>query len=395
MFGRSRGKDLPELIPGHATHEGTQAYAADSGLAEAHFSDFGKEALKLSSLGLGTDFGEATDAVDTGYREAVAHGLKNGLNVVEAGISYRFGRSAQAAGAAIRDAVADGVAREGLFVVAKGGFMAFPGGPPEDLGTWFKDNIVKKGLGTPDELAEGPHLLSAAYIAWQLEQSRQALGVTTLDAFLIDQSEVHIPHMETKGDLNTRLQKVYAVLEMAVQAGKLRSYGLATWKSCRVPTNDPMFQSLTSQVATAEKAAGDPQSHHMRLVTMPYNVNMLEGFTRFNQATGQGNVASTVQAAYQLGLYFIGTHTLMGGQLLEEQPPILRQTMGDLRTNAQRAMQFSRSTPGVGTAMVAMADKAHVDEALELARIDPLPRKTFLKMFEQAEDDGDEEAAEG
>jgi aryl-alcohol dehydrogenase-like predicted oxidoreductase len=396
MFGRSRGKDLPELIPGHATHEGTQAYADKSRLAEAHYSDFGKEALKLSSIGLGTDFGEPTDAVDNGYREAVAHGLKHGLNVVEAGVSYRFGRSAEAAGAGIRDAVADGVAREGLFVVAKGGFMAFPGGPPEDLGAWFKDNIVKKGLGTPDELAEGPHLLSAAYIAWQLEQSRQALGVETIDAFLIDQSEVHIPHMETKEDLNSRLQKVYAVLEMAIKAGKLRSYGLATWKSCRVPTNDEMFQSLTSQVATAEKAAGDPQAHHMRLVTMPYNVNMLEGFTRFNQATGQGNVASTVQAAYQLGLYFIGTHTLMGGQLLDEQPPILRQTMGDLRTNAQRAMQFSRSTPGVGTAMVAMADKAHVDEALELGKVDPLPRKTFLKMFEQAEDDeGDEEAAEG
>ncbi|MFB6259480.1 MAG: aldo/keto reductase [Thiohalorhabdaceae bacterium] len=396
MLGRSRGKDLPELIPGHATHEGTQSYADASGLSEAHFSDFGKEALKLSSIGLGTDFGEATDSVDAGYREAVAHGLKNGLNVVEAGISYRFGRSAEAAGAAIRHAVADGVDREGLFVVAKGGFMAFPGGPPEDLAEWFKENIVKKGMGTPDELAEGPHLLSAAYIAWQLEQSRRALGVATLDAFLIDQSEVHIPHMATKEDLNSRLQKVYAVLEMAIQAGKLRCYGLATWKSCRVPTNDAMFQSLTSQVATAEKAAGDPQSHHMRLVTMPYNVNMLEGFTRFNQATGQGNVASTVQAAYQLGLYFIGTHTLMGGQLLEEQPPILRQTMGDLRTNAQRAMQFSRSTPGVGTAMVAMADKAHVNEALELGKTDPLPRKTFLKMFEQAEDDeGDDEAAEG
>lgn len=396
MFRRTGGKDLPELIPGHATHEGTRTYADGSGLAAAHYSDFGREALKLSSIGLGTDFGEPSDAVDAGYREALAHGLKKGLNVVEAGISYRFGRSAEAAGAAIRDAVAAGVPRAALFVVAKGGFMAFPGGPPEDLGAWFKDNIVKKGLGAPDELAEGPHLLSAAYIAWQLEQSRQALGVATLDAFLIDQPEVHIPHMATKEDLNARLQKVYAVLEMAVQAGKLRCYGLATWKSCRVPTNDPMFQSLTSQVATAEKAAGDPQAHHMRLVTMPYNVHMLEGFTRFNQATGQGNVASTVQAAYQLGLYFIGTHTLMGGRLPDDLPPILRQTMGDLATPAQRALQFSRSTPGVGTAMVSMADKAHVDEALALAKTDPLPRKTFLKMFEQAEDDDSgEEAAEG
>ncbi|HKL76869.1 MAG TPA: aldo/keto reductase [Gammaproteobacteria bacterium] len=381
---------MSDLIPGYATHAATQAYAERSGLAEGHFSDYGTEALKLSSIGLGTDHGEATDAVDAGYRAALAHGLKNGLNVIEAGLSYRYGRSARAAGAAIREAVDAGTPREALFVVGKGGFMAFDDGPPEDMGAWFKDNILKKGMGTPDDLAEGPHLLTPAYIAWQLEQTRQALGVATLDAFLIDQSEVHIPHMETKEDLNHRLQQVYKVLEMAVQAGKLRSYGIATWKSCRVPTNDTLFQSLTSQVANAEKAAGDPQAHHMRLVTMPYNVNMLEGFTRFNQATGQGNVASTVQAAYQLGLYFIGTHSLMGGQLVNEQPPILRQAMGDLRTNAQRALQFARSTPGVGTAMVAMADKAHVDEAIELAHRDPMPRKAFLKMFEQAEDEAEE-----
>ncbi|HKJ87807.1 MAG TPA: aldo/keto reductase [Gammaproteobacteria bacterium] len=393
MLGRSRRKELPDLIPGSATHEATQAYADRSGLAESHYSDYGKEALKLSSIGLGTDHGEPSDAVDEGYREALTEGLKGGLNVIEAGLSYRHGRSAQAAGAAIRAAVESGVPREALFVVGKGGFLALPENPPEDLAAWFKEEILKKGLGTPDELAQGVHLLTPAYIAWQVEQTRQVLGVETLDAFLIDQSEVHIPELQTKEDLNGRLQKVYAVLEMMVQAGKLRSYGLATWKSCRVPTNDGLFQSLTSQVGVAEKAAGDPQKHHLRLVTMPYNVNMLEGFTRFNQATGQGNVASTVQAAYQLGLYFLATHALMGGRLVEEQPPILRQAMGDLRTNAQRALQFARSTPGVGTAMVSMARKEHVKEALELGRIDPLSRKAFLKMFEQAEEEAEE--AEG
>ena len=383
---------MADLIPGSATPEATRDYAARAGLAEGHYSDFSRSGLKLSSIGLGTDHGEAGDAVDAGYRRALAHGLRSGLNVIEAGISYRFGRSARAAGEAIRDAVAAGVPREALFVMGKGGFLAFPEEPPEDTAAWFKEAILKKGLGTPEDLAGGAHLLTPAHIAWQLEQTRQALGVETLDAFLIDQPEVHIPEAATKEDVNARLQQVYGVLEMAVQAGKLRSYGLATWKAFRVATNDPLFQSLTSQMGLAEKAAGAGREHHLRLVTMPYNVSMLEGFTRFNQATGKGNVASTVQAAYQLGLYFVGTHTLMGGRLLTEQPPILRQALGDLPSNAQRALQFARSTPGVGTAMVAMADPAHVDEALEVARRDPLPRKAFLKMFEQAE--GDQEDAE-
>ncbi len=385
---------MAKLIPGFATPEATAAYAAGSGLAEGHYSDLGREALKLSSIGLGTDHGEATDTVDAGYREALAHGLRGGLNVLEAGLGYRFGRSVRTAGSAVRKAVAAGVPREALFIMGKGGFLAFPGEVPADPGAWFKEAILKKGLGTPEDLAGGAHLLTPAHIAWQLEQTRQALGVETLDAFLVDQPEVHIPEAASKEAVNARLQQVYAVLEMAVTAGKLRSYGLATWKALRVPTNDPLFQSLTSQVGLAEKAA-EGREHHLRLVTMPYNVSMLEGFTRFSQATGKGNVASTVQAAYQLGLYFVGTHTLMGGRLVAEQPPILRQTLGDLATPAQRALQFARSTPGVGTAMVAMADRAHVDEALAVARTDPLPRKAFLKMFEQAEDDGSGEEEAG
>ena len=344
--------------------------------------------MKLSSIGLGTDHGEVSDNVDAGYRAALAHGLRNGLNVLETGVSYRHGRSAEAAGGAVRDALAAGVPREALFLVGKGGFLALPEDPDADLGEWFKESIIKKGLGTPDQVAGGIHLLSPAYIAWQLEATRQALGVETLDAFLVDQPEVHIPELESKEALNERLQQVYTVLEMAVQAGKLRTYGLATWKACRVATDDPTFQSLTSQMGLAEKAVGgnDPNAHHMRLITMPFNVNMLEGFTRFNQATGKGNVASTVQAAFQLGLYFVGTHTLNGGALVEEQPPILRQAMGDLPTNAQRALQFARSTPGVGTAMTAMAHQEHVDEALAVARREPLTKDAFLKMFEKAED---------
>ena len=265
--------------------------------------------------------------------------------------------------------------------------------PPDDPEAWFKHNILRKGLGDPGDLAAGCHLLSPAYIAAQLEQCRRDLGVETLDCFIVDQPEIHIPEIG-KEAVNDKLGQIYRVLEMAVQAGRLRSYGLATNKSWRGATDDDLFLSLTGQLGLAEKAAGyGDNPHHFTTLQMPYNAAQLEGFTRFNQATGQGNVASTVQAAYQLGLYFIGTHSLMGSQLVREQPPILRQAMGDLRTNAQRALQFARSTPGVGTAMVAMADKAHVDEALELGRRDPMPRKAFLKMFEQAEDEAEE--AEG
>ena len=56
----------PPLLAGHATRRGTEAYAASFGARcdAGHFSDFLNLHLKLSSLGLGTFPGAATEEVD-------------------------------------------------------------------------------------------------------------------------------------------------------------------------------------------------------------------------------------------------------------------------------------------------------------------------------------------
>lgn len=379
---------MSDLIPGHATAEATQAYAEAADLAEGHYQAYGQRPrLWLSSIGLGTYRGAADDDTDAAYRAALAHGLRSGLNVVDTGAHFRFGRSPKAVGAAVRDAVEAGVPREAMFLVAKGGFVTFPDDVPDDPEAWFKANILRKGLGDPGDLAAGCHLLSPAYIAAQLEQCRRDMGVETLDCFLVDQPEVHIPEIG-KEATNAKLQQVYRVLEMAVQAGRLRSYGLATNKSWRVATDDDLFLSLTGQLGLAEKAAGQgDQPHHFTTIQLPYNAAQLEGFTRFNQATGKGNVASTLQAAFQLDLYVMGTHALRGGALAREQPAILRQVMRDLPGAGERALQFARSTPGIGTALVSAETTAYVDAALAVARSEPLGKETFVRMFEKAEDE--------
>ena len=376
---------MSDLIPGYATAEATRAYAETAGLAAGHYQAYGPQPrLHLSSIGLGTYRGAADDATDAAYRAALAHGLRSGLNVVDTGAHFRYGRSPKAAGAAVRDAL-----------VAKGGFVTFPDGVPDDPEAWFKNHILRKGLGDPGDLAAGCHLLSPAYIAAQLEQCRRDLGVETLDCFIVDQPEVHIPEIG-KEATNTKLQQVYRVLEMAVQAGRLRSYGLATNKSWRVATDDELFLSLTGQQGLAEKAAGVGNPHHFTTIQLPYNAAQLEGFTRFNQATGKGNVASTLQAAFQLDLYVMGTHALRGGALIDEQPAILRQVMRDLPGPAERALQFARSTPGIGTALVSAETRDYVDGALAMARNEPLGKDTFVRMFEKAEDETAEaEASEG
>jgi aryl-alcohol dehydrogenase-like predicted oxidoreductase len=72
------------------------------------------------------------------------------------------------------------------------------------------------------------------------------------------------------------------------------------------------------------------------------------------------------------------------GQLARNLPPVLSQVLSGLDTDAQRALQFVRSTPGVGTALVGMKSEAHVNEAAGLARIAPVRWSAFQKLFASA-----------
>ncbi len=377
------------LVPGCATTLGTKRYMEHygAGFPAAHYSDFLHLHYKLSSLGIGSFPGAATDAVDANYADIVEQAALAGINVFDTAAHYRYGRSARATGEGLRRAFAKGVARDGVFVVAKGGFLTFDGGPPADFPAWFRRHIVAPGLGTEDDLTQA-HLLSPAYIDRQIDQCRECLGLATLDAFLVDQPEVHIPRIG-KEMLNRRLLEVFTALEQAVRQERIAGYGIATFHGLRVATDHSLFQSFTSLLGLAEKAAqavgGERAKHHFRVAQMPFNQVMIEGFSRFSQATGQGNVASAIQAAHQLKVYVMASHSLLKGHLAAQSAEVVAQALAGLSNAAQRALQFNRSTPGLGTSLVGVSTPAHLEDVLAVARTEPLPRAEYLKMYARTE----------
>ena len=118
---------------------------------------------------------------------------------------------------------------------------------------------------------------------------------------------------------------------------------------------------------------------------MPFNQVMQEGFTRFSQTTGQGNIGSTIQAAHQLGVYLMASHTLFKGHLATQAMDAVMQSMTMLPNHAQQAIQFNRSTPGVGTTLVGISTPAHLQDALAVARIEPMEKTAYLKMYQRTE----------
>jgi aryl-alcohol dehydrogenase-like predicted oxidoreductase len=70
--------------------------------------------------------------------------------------------------------------------------------------------------------------------------------------------------------------------------------------------------------------------------------------------------------------------------LLGQVPDNLHAHFGAaLTSDAQRALQFARSAPGVATALAGMSQIAHVDENLATAQVAPMNPAAFKKLLTQ------------
>jgi aryl-alcohol dehydrogenase-like predicted oxidoreductase len=353
-----------EALRGFATAEGTAAYRARLGAraADGHFRSW--QGLTLSSLGIGTYLGPEDDPTDRDYEAAVRRAIELGLNVVDSAVNYRRQRSERSVGAALRAHVAEsGVAREEVVVATKGGFL------PHTAESYVRAKILE-----PGDVVGDAHCIAPRFLADQLERSRANLGVETVDVYYVHNPETQLGAVDRPTFLG-RMRAAFEMLEGAVNDGKIRWYGAATWTGLRQPPTAPDHLSLPELVGLAREVAGD--RHHFGMVQLPYNLAMTEAITLANQRIGRATIP-VVQAAERLGLYVTSSASILQGKLARNLPAALAQVLDGLHTDAQRALQFVRSTPGVGTALCGMRRVAHVEENAELVARPPAPSE---KLF--------------
>jgi aryl-alcohol dehydrogenase-like predicted oxidoreductase len=128
----------------------------------------------------------------------------------------------------------------------------------------------------------------------------------------------------------------------------------------------------------AREVAGE--THHFKVIQVPYNLAMTEAYTRTTQVV-EGDAVTLLQAARRLGIFVMASASVYQGQLTRNLPPVVADYLPGLETDGQRALQFVRSTPGIGTALVGMKSVRHVDENAAVARLAPLPWFEFQRLF--------------
>ena len=362
---------------GGATAPGTRRYAdrVKPVAAPEHFRQLW--GLSASSIGLGTYLGHWDDHTDQMYQEATKRAVELGCNVIDSAINYRFQRSERAIGAALKQLFDSGKARRDEIIVAtKGGFFAFDAEPPRDSSRWVKDNLIDTGAARSDDIVDS-HCMSATYLENQLSRSLQNLGLDTIDIYYIHNPETQLDGV-SRDEFLARLGAAFEFLEEAVALGRIQLYGTATWNGYRQPRQSRSYLDLARIEQVARDIAGD--DHHFRVIQLPYNLGMPEALTTANQIV-EGDQLSTLEAATRLGIAVMCSASISQGRLTQNLPDFVGKALTGLVTDGQRAIQFVRSTPGVTTALVGMAQRAHVEENLMVARIPPAPIEDFLGIF--------------
>lgn len=366
----------------NATPEGTRRYAQrmNSTTARGHFRE--RDGLLMSSIGLGTYLGHWDEHTDRSYQEAIKRAIELGCNVIDSAINYRFQRSERAIGVALKQLFEAGKAsRDEIIVATKGGFFPFEDEPPRDPRAWVMENVIDKGLARPEEVAAGSHCMTPAYLEDQLARSLDNLGLETIDIYYVHNPESQLEAVN-RDEFDRRLRAAFEFLERAASDGRIGCYGTATWNGYRQQPGSRGYLSL-AEVATLAREVGG-EDHHFRVVQLPHNLAMPEALTLGNQVV-EGEHLSLLMAAARVGITVMCSASMFQAKLAQNLPPFVGEALKGLSTDAQRAIQFVRSTPGVTTALVGMSQRTHVDENMGVAAVPPASVEEFFGMFSSEE----------
>lgn len=369
-----------------ATQTGTQRYAARfAHLAPDHFRP--RYGLHMSSIGLGTYQGGLDAAASAGYVESIVAAVAGGCNLIDTAVNYRHMRSERDVGAALARLFAAGTAqRDELIVCTKGGFLPFDGAPPADRLGYIQAQLDELDLA-PLDLVGGVHSIAPAFLSRQIDHSLGNLGLKTIDVYYLHNPETQLQYV-TPDEFRARLRAAFERLEQEAADGRIRFYGVATWDGLRVGRNDRRYLPLYQLVEMARQVGGE--KHRFRFLQFPYNLGMLEAVVDSNQPferTVEGKTERLtlplLAVARQYALVAVGSAGLMQTNVLDNVPEEVQAALGVWETDAQSAIHFNRSTPGLTSTLVGMSQPAHVWENLDAASRPGMDAKTFWALLRE------------
>ena len=364
------------MIEGYATSNGTLTFSTKH--QNVNQKNFRKiHELTLSNIGVGTYLGNPDAKTDELVKNAVKESILAGINVIDTAINYRSQKAERAVGKTIFELINDGkINRNEIFVSTKNGYVTNDGDIKEEFWQYVNREYVSKGVIQANDISSGYHCMTVPYLNDQLERSRKNLGLECIDLmYLHNAVEGQIQDI-TKEQFMKNLHEAFKFFESKRRENKIRFYGLATWECFRVQQDNPQFLQLSEVIQLAQNAGG--QEHGFRFIQLPYNMYLDQALMIKNQSF-EGKLDSILQAAkhYEIGVFT--SVPLMQGKLLS---PGVMPEFGELKPSL-RALQFTRSTPGILAPLVGHKSEQNVKENLMIMKIPALSQVEFEMLIQK------------
>ncbi len=365
-----------------ATAAGTQAYARRfPHLAADHFR--ARYGLIMSSIGLSLAPQPDRAVAAQQYASVLSAAVAQGCNVLDLPGCTASSEMLDALGQAVEALLAGG-SREELIFCSRGGLVAAPGSPPERV--LARSQALRASLRLDATAIAGGHCLEPTFLARQLQEQLTRYRLDALDVFYLESPELQQAFIEPL-TFHQRLVQAFTWLEETVAQGRIRFYGVSTEVGLLAPPQSRQHLFLP-RLMDAAQAAGGP-GHHFRFIQFPYNLGELDAVTEANQffrGVREGREVRLrlplLAAARQYALVAMGCSGLMGGAVLGEIPEEVKRELGAQDTDAQFALYFNRSTPGLTTTLVHTVNPQHLEENLAPARRPILAPERFWALLQ-------------
>ncbi|MBR8835863.1 MAG: aldo/keto reductase [Stigonema ocellatum SAG 48.90 = DSM 106950] len=366
------------MLLGRATAEGTRCYRERhrKDCVPDHFREAGE--LIASSIGIGTYLGELNEQTNVLLTEAVVESVRRGVNLIDSSINYRYQLSERCVGKGVERLVESAeVSRDELIICTKGGFLPHQN---QNQADWFYQHYVEPSNSEINmtDLVANEHCIHPEFLRDQLDCSLINLGLQTIDVYYIHNPEIQLCEVAPEEFYN-RLRAAFKFMEDAADAGKIAAYGLATWNGLRIPSTSKDHLDLARAKSLAQEVTLN-KADRFRFIQFPLNMAMPEALVAPTQKIEEEQVP-VLEAAYRLGIIPIASNSLCQAQVVGKIPENIASAFGDdLQTDCQRALQYTRSAPGLLTALVGMKAPEHIEENLALAIVTPLGRERFQQL---------------
>jgi aryl-alcohol dehydrogenase-like predicted oxidoreductase len=236
-------------------------------------------------------------------------------------------------------------------------------------------NALPRTALRPEDVVGNMHSMATAFLADQLGRSRENLGLETIDVFYLHNPETQLSFVDA-GEFYRRIRVAFAWLEQAAKQGLIRYYGTATWDGYRRRPGARDGLSLEEMASIALDAGG--VGHHFRYIQLPFNLAMPEALVQRNSGE------TVLEQAARLDITVVASASLLQARLARDLPAELVAQFPGTQTDAQRAIQFTRSTPGVTVALVGMSNPAHVRENLVVSQLPVLTEAQYSALYSKS-----------